>query len=502
LQPKAQETVPSRRDRLADKSADRSEDGRNESLRDDAAAERASGSDPTTPTPVDNASHARNDEDQPSQSGESGAANDGGGSSIPREQAATDGSGADQDKQVKQTGGKSKFRNEAGAVGAEPVDSISPGSSAKEATVGHGSERKTEVDELAEPFGTTGKETEADADAGGAAGLSDAALDLHLATASSKEADDAKPTRGTSLANSSVKDGSSSKDAQDGQALTGAATQQAAGSVDDEVPASAVSSTVAGQVVQGAVTTHEGPDEERREGRRPRTTSAVDDPAGKPGDSTAPAVGTLPEVDTADALAAGSSHEAAASTPDTVPGTEQTADSLGNPTRSEARHSYGIKPADEAASPGRSSLGPAEASRFVSRVARAVDLAHQRGEMLQIRLSPPELGSLRIEIAVRGGILTAQLETDSAAARSALLDNLPVLRDRLAEQNVRVERFEVNVRDESGGTSHERAPSFDDQRRRAPEGPHHRQSVVSETEQPGPRAVPLSRGRGQLNLVA
>lgn len=91
-------------------------------------------------------------------------------------------------------------------------------------------------------------------------------------------------------------------------------------------------------------------------------------------------------------------------------------------------------------------------ARFVSRVARAIHTANERGGTLQLRLAPPELGSLRIELSVKDGVMSAALEADSAAARKLLLDHLPVLRDRLAEQNIRVERFDVDVRPDNSGT--------------------------------------------------
>jgi flagellar hook-length control protein FliK len=69
-----------------------------------------------------------------------------------------------------------------------------------------------------------------------------------------------------------------------------------------------------------------------------------------------------------------------------------------------------------------------------------------------VRLSPPELGNLRIELAVQNGVLTAKLEAETPAARNALLDNLPALRDRLAQQDIRVEKFDVDVRRDSNGS--------------------------------------------------
>jgi flagellar hook-length control protein FliK len=87
-------------------------------------------------------------------------------------------------------------------------------------------------------------------------------------------------------------------------------------------------------------------------------------------------------------------------------------------------------------------------ARLVQRVANAFRSAQQNDGHIQMRLSPPELGSLRIEIAVRHGVLSANLETETADARRVLLDNLPALRQRLAEQDIRIEKFDVDVRRE------------------------------------------------------
>jgi flagellar hook-length control protein FliK len=89
--------------------------------------------------------------------------------------------------------------------------------------------------------------------------------------------------------------------------------------------------------------------------------------------------------------------------------------------------------------------------RFVGRVAKAFQTAHERGGTLQLRLSPSELGSLKLQLTVKDGAMSAALETDNANARRVLLDHLPALRDRLAEQNIRIERFDVDVRQENNG---------------------------------------------------
>jgi len=102
-------------------------------------------------------------------------------------------------------------------------------------------------------------------------------------------------------------------------------------------------------------------------------------------------------------------------------------------------------------------------ARFVSRVARAIHTAQERGGPLQIRLSPPELGAMRMELSVKQGTLTATIETDNAAARQVLLENLPALRERLAEQNVKIERFDVDVRRDGNGEQHPAAQQQNDE---------------------------------------
>jgi flagellar hook-length control protein FliK len=100
--------------------------------------------------------------------------------------------------------------------------------------------------------------------------------------------------------------------------------------------------------------------------------------------------------------------------------------------------------------------------RFVQRVARAFETAAERGGPLRLRLSPPELGSLRLEVQLRDGTLQARIEAETPEARGLLLEQLPALRERLAQQQVRLERFDVDVRREgSDGSPH----AFDQGRR-------------------------------------
>jgi flagellar hook-length control protein FliK len=124
-----------------------------------------------------------------------------------------------------------------------------------------------------------------------------------------------------------------------------------------------------------------------------------------------------------------------------------------------------------ARSGGRSAQGAplqgVEQSRFVERVARAFRFAESRDGVVRLRLSPPELGSVRLEIRLLGGGLAARFEAETPMAKSILVDNLPLLRDRLAEQGVRLEQFDVELTERHSGSPGE---GFD---RRDPRQPGH-----------------------------
>ena len=106
------------------------------------------------------------------------------------------------------------------------------------------------------------------------------------------------------------------------------------------------------------------------------------------------------------------------------------------------------KQGERAARPAGAERAPgseqADRVRFVQRVARAFESAAERGGTVRLRLHPPELGSLRIELTVRDGRMNARLEAETEAARNLIVDNLPALRQRLAEHQIRVERFDVD----------------------------------------------------------
>lgn len=92
-----------------------------------------------------------------------------------------------------------------------------------------------------------------------------------------------------------------------------------------------------------------------------------------------------------------------------------------------------------------------ERARFVQRVTRAFQAANERGGQIRLRLSPPELGSLRLDLQIRDNAIIARVEAETTQARSILLESLPLLRERLAAQGMQVERFDVDLSGQSSG---------------------------------------------------
>ena len=102
-----------------------------------------------------------------------------------------------------------------------------------------------------------------------------------------------------------------------------------------------------------------------------------------------------------------------------------------------------------ASTPADTEADQAGRARFVERVARAFQSMRNRGGTVRLRLSPPELGAVRLEISLHRGAMSARVEADNPTARNLLLDNLPALRDRLAQQDIKIEQFNVELTDHS-----------------------------------------------------
>jgi flagellar hook-length control protein FliK len=149
-----------------------------------------------------------------------------------------------------------------------------------------------------------------------------------------------------------------------------------------------------------------------------------------------------------------------------------------------------------------STVSTADRVRFVQRVAQAFRDVGPDGGIIKLRLHPAELGSLQIEITMRDGVLSARLETETPAARTVLLDNLPALRDRLAEQDIKVEKFDVNVSDRRADDSQQGTNRNQDN------DPNHAETnssaddgELSQEDDTSPTSADTTGSDGQLNVV-
>lgn len=146
--------------------------------------------------------------------------------------------------------------------------------------------------------------------------------------------------------------------------------------------------------------------------------------------------------------------------------------------------------------------GEIDPAKFLSRVAKAFESAHQRGSEVRLRLHPAELGALSIEVRIHDSVLTASVQAETPEAKAAIIDNLPALRERLAEQGIRIDKFDVDLMDHSD----RRQQSLDEQTRqqeaRQSAGPRSSTRRVASPEAMSISA-PRNRtsGQGGLNVV-
>ncbi|TWT39418.1 flagellar hook-length control protein FliK [Blastopirellula retiformator] len=147
-------------------------------------------------------------------------------------------------------------------------------------------------------------------------------------------------------------------------------------------------------------------------------------------------------------------------------------------------------------------IDSAKQIQLIQRVSQAVRTAQTQGGPIKLRLSPPELGSLRVELEVEEGGMKAKLEAENEAVRKVLLDNLPQLRDRLAELNLRVDSFDVSVGQDgnpqdAGGAQAEQERSSSDQQQSSGQ----RNSTSGETSSEETTSTPIVSADGQLNVM-
>lgn len=88
-----------------------------------------------------------------------------------------------------------------------------------------------------------------------------------------------------------------------------------------------------------------------------------------------------------------------------------------------------------------------EQAANLARVARALRSAlNQQGGSVTMRLSPPELGLVKISLQVQHGVVSASFEAEQESVRHLLSSQLGHLRESLQSQGLTVERVDVHSR--------------------------------------------------------
>lgn len=87
----------------------------------------------------------------------------------------------------------------------------------------------------------------------------------------------------------------------------------------------------------------------------------------------------------------------------------------------------------------------------IARISRGLQSAvNQRGGNVTLRLDPPELGQVRIEMAVRDGVVNARITASTDSVRRLLTDQLGHLRQALDRQGLTIDRLEVQTASNQG----------------------------------------------------
>lgn len=90
---------------------------------------------------------------------------------------------------------------------------------------------------------------------------------------------------------------------------------------------------------------------------------------------------------------------------------------------------------------------------MVQRVLRGLEQLGDGGGQVRLRLHPPELGTLQLTLRMEGGQMQARMEVENSLAKDALLNNVQTLKDRLSEQGMQIESFEVSVGADSANSN-------------------------------------------------
>jgi flagellar hook-length control protein FliK len=90
--------------------------------------------------------------------------------------------------------------------------------------------------------------------------------------------------------------------------------------------------------------------------------------------------------------------------------------------------------------------GMLDEETFGSRVVRGLTtVVNQRGGVMTMRLEPPELGDLRVQMTLARGLVSAQFQAATPEAHALLEKSMTMLRTALENQGLTVQRLSVHL---------------------------------------------------------
>jgi flagellar hook-length control protein FliK len=161
-------------------------------------------------------------------------------------------------------------------------------------------------------------------------------------------------------------------------------------------------------------------------------------------------------------------------------------------------------------STGTSTLSRFQQTKLVQRVLKGLEQLSNGGGQVKLRLHPPELGTLQMTLKIEANVMSAHLEVENSLAKEALLNNLQSLRDRLSDQGMSIDRFEVEVRTDSQSGANSSSGESASNRQSRRDQPESRYAIYNENRLPseatseptseGKPSVPWFRTTGKLDL--
>jgi flagellar hook-length control protein FliK len=91
------------------------------------------------------------------------------------------------------------------------------------------------------------------------------------------------------------------------------------------------------------------------------------------------------------------------------------------------------------------SAPPTPQTSTADRVVRAMHtMVNQRGGTLSMKLDPPDLGTLRVQMSIARGVVNAQFHTETSQATEVIKQSMPALRSALESQGLQVDKLQVH----------------------------------------------------------